>query len=322
MVPASSRFADYSVRMAENVAVLAAHEDRERAYVLEDLLAADDDVVRVSVETSKSRPSLALADGGALLETSRKLLMAAARSAEHADWAHIGRPGKHVEEYLRSVRFGHTERGSLVLPIYSPVGDEQEAIGDEEVPLGRRAVETLVSALEVVQNVTRGRPGVSDRSVFLDRESVERGVSANLCSALSSMIEIGQGVALSVSWALTHAAPRTTDFRIRFRPQDQEKLDEMASGFPADDWISGGRGPVVGLNWNREKEQRSARVRVSVEGKRRILVLKNLTRREYERVLEAHRRERDVEFSGVLRHEGRRRWLESVETIRVLDSDA
>ena len=178
VVPASSTFADYSVRMAENVAVLAAHEDRERTYVLEDLLAAHDDVVRVSVGTSKSRPSLALADGSALLETSRKLLVAAARSAEHAEWAHVGRAGKHVEEYLRSVRFGHTERGSLVLPIYSPVEDEMDAMGDEEAPLGRRAVETLVSALEVLQNVTRERSGVLNWSEWLDAQSVERGVSA------------------------------------------------------------------------------------------------------------------------------------------------
>ena len=319
VVPASTRFADYSLRMAENVAVIAAHEKREAGYVLEDLLAADDDVVRVSVAASKSGPSLTLADGRALLEASRKLLIAAAWSAESPDWDHVGRPGKEIEAYLRSVRFGHTERGSLVVPIYSPVVPEGRGDDDQ---IGRRAIMTLVSALDAVQYLTQARSRSPERSTLSVGENVSRGVSSNLCSALSSLIGIGHGVALSVNWALTEVAPQPTDYRVRFRSQDQSLLKAMTSALPEDEWISGVRGLVLGLSWDREKRQRSARVRVVVGDKRRNVVLKKLTRREYENVLEAHRSERDVEFSGVLRHEGRSWWLDGVESIRVVDSAA
>ena len=317
VVPASTRFADYSIRMAENVAVIAAHEEREAGYVLEDLLAADDDVVRVSVAASKSGPSLTLADGRALLEASRKLLIAAAWSAESPDWKHVGRPGKEIEAYLRSVRFGHMERGSLVVPIYSPVVEDG---GRDDDRLGRRAVMTLVSALDAVRYLTRTRSRSLKTSTPLVGENVSRGVSSNLCSALSSLIAIGHGVALSVNWALTRAAPQPTDYRVRFRSQDQSLLTAMTSALPEDEWISGARGLVSGLSWDREKRQRSARVRVVVGGERRNVVLKKLTRREYENVLEAHGSERDVEFSGLLRHKGGSWWLEGVDSIRVVDS--
>ena len=166
--------------------------------------------------------------------------------------------------------------------------------------------------------MARERSGVRSWSGLLDGESVERGVSANLCSAVSSLILIDQGVALSVSGALTHAAPRTTDFRVRFTAQDQEKVAEMASSSRQTTGLVKRGGRVRAELESREGTEK-CEGKGFCDGKRRTLVLKNLSRNEYERVLEAHRRGRDVEFLGVLRNEGRSRWLEGVETIRVLE---
>ena len=63
LVPASAKFADYPVRMAENIAVLSNHEDRPAEQVLRDLLAIHEDIIRVSIDASTTDASLSLADG-------------------------------------------------------------------------------------------------------------------------------------------------------------------------------------------------------------------------------------------------------------------
>ncbi len=55
LVPRSNDLGDYAIRMAENVALLADHENRDPETVLHDLMATHEDVLRV--HDSATKPS-------------------------------------------------------------------------------------------------------------------------------------------------------------------------------------------------------------------------------------------------------------------------
>ena len=219
-------FADYSVRMAENIAILARYEQRDPDYVLQELLAAKDDLIRIRLHTPPSDNSLRLSEGSALFSEARNLILAAARAAEYPQRSYSTKPSKQVKNYIDRVRFGHTEQGSFILPIYSPVTSDllTQSPRPTDDPLPRRVTKTLVVALAATRSEVL-LPSTQERTPDLE-DQVAQGVSANLCSSISSLIGLSGGVDFSVSWAL--ALPTSqNDFEIQFKSQDLPRLKEL-----------------------------------------------------------------------------------------------
>lgn len=231
LVPASARFADYALRMAENLTVLADHEQRDPTHVLDDLLARNDDVVRVRIVTSARDNTLSLEAGEILLAESRNLISAAAYVAAHGDQNYSTKPSDVVQTYLRSVRFGHTEQGSFVVSIYSPVfvnpPDEPQVRAEKTLP--RRAMQTLVSALANARH-----DALAPASGWAERLKIQVGkgvlggkhlFNAHICSALLALIGLAGGVTLSVNWALAYPPPQR-NYGVRFDSQDGLRMEQ------------------------------------------------------------------------------------------------
>ena len=80
LVPASTRFADYPLRILQLAEIVGRTEDRRPAVVLADLSLAAMDLIRVRLPRAHDDYSLALDAGVDLLAGSRMLLLAAACS--------------------------------------------------------------------------------------------------------------------------------------------------------------------------------------------------------------------------------------------------
>ena len=249
LVPASTRFADYRIRILQIAEIVGRTEDRRPSAVLADLSLADVDLIRVRLPRAHDDHSLALDAGVDLLAGSRKLLLAAACSAVRPQRQF--RAGRHerASTYIACVRLGQTEPGSFVVNLRVPVSpllakpDQTHLFAP---PFERRANRTLVAGLRAAREATDLVNRGDDIQAFDLR--VPNGVSANLCTAAAELIDVGGGLEVSVSWALTRPASEEHDERrptVTFQPPDapvlleaarilsdrQERVDERIEGY-------------------------------------------------------------------------------------------
>lgn len=231
ILPASERYADYVTRIYQIGAQLSRVEGRPTRSVLTDLALADSDVVRVRLPNADRDNTVKLTDGVAALEDAKGMLLAAACSADRPQRMYRAGRNKRASEYLGKVRLGQTEPGSFVINLLSPVPPflvEQYARLPEE-PFERRVTRRLVSGLwasrRAVDRVNRGAADIGEFENGLDD-----GVSANLCRSVARLIEVGRGLEVSVSWAMTRHDGDAASGRVAvsFRPPDAAVLEEAA----------------------------------------------------------------------------------------------
>ena len=234
IVPASAGYGDYGTRIYQVAVQVGRVEGRRVLSVLSDLSLAESDVVRVRLPNADENNTVKLADGAAALEEAKGMLLAAACSADRPQRMYRAGRNKLAADYLRKVRLGQTEPGSFVINLLSPVPPflgEQTPLLPEE-PFERKVTRKLVSGLcasrDVVDRVNRGTARIDE---FESR--LGEGISANLCRSVARLTEVGRGLEVTVSWAMTRpeviAAPKRV--AVGFTPPDVAVLDEAARLF-------------------------------------------------------------------------------------------
>ncbi|MCY4376182.1 MAG: hypothetical protein OXC31_20700, partial [Spirochaetaceae bacterium] len=223
IVPASEEYADYGTRIYQIAEQLGHVEGREMFSVLTDLCLAESDLVRVRLPHAYEDNTAKLTDGAAVLDEARGLLLAAACSADRPQRMYRAGRNKKAADYLSNVRLGQTEPGSFVINLLSPVpprlAEQATLFPDEslgpvvEEPFERNVTRMLVSGLsasrKAMDRVNRGVAGISE---FENR--LAEGVSANLCRAIARLTEVGRGLEVSVSWAMTRPADPEVSKRV------------------------------------------------------------------------------------------------------------
>ena len=231
IVPASEEYADYGTRVYQIAEQIGRIEGRQRLAVLTDFALAESDLVRVSLSNAHADNSVRLADGAAVLEEVKNLLLAAACSVVRPQRMYWAGRNKAAGEYLDRVRLGHTERGSFVINLLSPVAPslrEQGMLFPKE-PFERRVTRRLASGLRALRRaIDRVNRGVAGIGEFESR--LGEGISANLCRSVARLTEVGKGLDVSVSWAMTRPDQQEVGERVSvtFRPPDVAVLEEAA----------------------------------------------------------------------------------------------
>ena len=328
LVPASTRFADFPVRIRQLAETVARTEDRRPSAVLADLSLAATDLIRVRLPRAHDDHSLALDAGIDLLSESRMLLLAAACSALRPQRRF--RAGRHerASAYLGGVRLGQTEPGSFVVNLLVPVAPplaEPDQTHLFEPPFERRANRTLVTGLRAAREATDLVNRGDGIQAFDQR--VADGVSANLCSAAATLIDVGGGLEVAVSWALTRPTSEERDEQratVSFEPPDapvlreaarslsdrQERIDERIEGY------------VSALARDQSEPEGRATIKAVLDG---VLtsVKADFNPSEYSTITKAHDNRWSVSIEGDLRREGQRWHLSNPRDLTVMDdSDA
>ena len=325
LVPASTRFADYQIRILQLAEVVARKEDRRPSMVLADLSLAAVDLIRVRLPKAHDDYSLALNAGVDLLDGSRRLLLAAACSTVRPQRQFRAGRNERASAYVDSVRLGQTEPGSFIVNLQVPVSPalaEPDQTHLFEPPFERRANRTLVAGLRAVREATDSvNRGEGDIWAF--DAGVQNGVSANLCTAAAELIGIGGGLEVSVSWALTrppneeHDEQRST---VVFQPPDapvlseaarilssrQERVDERIEGY------------VSALARDKSEPDGRATIRAVIDGAL-TSVKADFSPSEYSEITKAHANRWSVSLEGDLRREGQRWHLSNPRDLTVMD---
>ena len=333
VAPTTSALHDYPRRIAEIVDILATVEDRDALRVYRDLTTAAFDLIRVRAPGAEGDGSIPLDRGVVLMHESRELLLAAACASVRS--AATFRTGaiREATDYLRDVRMGQTERDGFVVTMLSPVPRDlaprtRDLLGDPmpsttETPFPRRVTCRLVESLQGLKEALVAVERGADVEAF--RERVPLGVSANLCEAASRLAAAGDGIGVSLSWALT----RSVHPRYAARPDveltkaEAATLGEAARVLRDREARSGERlqGMIVRLSRGAGAVGGRVALKALVDG---AMVSVSVVPRpsDDDAFVEAYRQRREVIVEGELRRVGQRWRLKDPRHVVVLPAES
>jgi hypothetical protein len=326
ILPITQGIADYAAAVGEALRFLSRTENRDELAIYADLIRADRDVVRIRAPEADDGGSIGIDSGVEIVQHARDLLASAACAAFDPRRAyHLGKI-QQAEDYMRRVRLGQTEHGSFVITLLAPIPPDLSLSRQtsfwpnvEDEPYERKVTRVLTQALHSASKaIVESNRGDGLRAFI---NAVPSGVSANLCEAISSMIERVDGVDVSVTWAKTRPTPKSRDL-VRFSKTDGEILKEAARQLRLREPRHDER--IIGYvtNLHREEDQHEGRVTIKavVDGKLRSLTAQ-LSGLDYHAAVLAHDRKLPVTLIGDLEAEGQRWKLFEPREILVIEDE-
>lgn len=324
IIPVSKTIADYASAIGSALQFIAKVESRDDLAIYVDLIQADRDVIRVRAPEADDDGSIGVDPGVEIVQDARNLIAAAASAALDPRRAyHVGKIQK-VDEYMRRVRLGQTEHGSFVVTLLAPMPPalseaKQTSLWPslEQEPYERQVTRVLTEALHsahaalVESNRGHGIEAFSN--------AVSKGVSANLCEAVASIVDQANGADVSVTWARTRPAPTRRE-QIVFDRADGEILREVARQFRLREPRRDER--IIGyvIDLHREEDESAGRITIKalIDKKIRSLFI-DLSPMDYNIALEAHKKQAPITLIGDLEPEGQRWRISDPREIQLLD---
>lgn len=295
LVPNDPQLDDYADHIREAIERIASHEDRSEIAVYRDVVSTDADLIRIRLVAEGTKRGVVPADQGvALYQGARDMMMACACAALSPTAVYSNRKPEQASSYLRDVHFGQTEEGSFVVTVLSFLKPEATAEGalfpqGIALPFERKVVETAARAVNELEAAVR-----IDPSPGFDpfRSAVAVGVSANLCDAVSRILEGLDPEAeleFRISWSTAQDSRPDLPITTRFYGRDAEVLRSAAERLrdeaPREDFDL--IGSVVDLHRGPNDEVGRINVAGFVDGKpRRVQVL--LKDADYQTAAKAH----------------------------------
>lgn len=234
IIPRTSNLGDYPNVVSKLIGIFSAAANRDEFSLYRDLVGADRDVIRVQCLTSSDDGSVEVDAGVRIVSHSRDMLLAAACAAKQPQPLFRAGANRDATDYMRRVRLGQTEHGSFIVTLLAPVPPAFQAVLDpswpnfSEEPYDRQVTLRLIQALEASRSATESASAGDGLHAF--ESAVQKGVSANLCEALSEMIDQSNGINISVTWARTRPTPEPQR-TVSFSRDDAEILREAARTF-------------------------------------------------------------------------------------------
>jgi hypothetical protein len=231
ILPRTDRLADYSSVVSQLVTIFAEATGRDELATYRDLIESDHDVVRVRSFGGDDDGSVLIDAGVEMVSQAREILLAAACAARSPQPLYRARANREASDYMRRVKLGQTEHGSFVVTLLAPVPPQLEPhlypgwVGFDEEPFERQVTRRLVTALDASRDAVELAASGEGAKAF--DKAVEAGVSANLCEALSILIEQSSGLDISLTWARTRPTPEAR-CKVAFSANDAEILKEAA----------------------------------------------------------------------------------------------
>ena len=338
IVPRTDSLGDYATAVSRLIAVFAKVADQDELTVYRSLVTGDRDVVRIRVADSDDG-SLGLNEGVDLVTGARDLIRSAACSLSRAQPVYRAGAIQEARELLEQVRLGQTHQGSFVITVLTPVvpplvepvqqelfpelsDDILQGDKDRDAPIQRQMTRRLVEALEAARESTE-KTMAGDSDAFA--KGVEKGVSANLCDALASLIGPFPTVDIGVSWARTRPSPLPQAI-VRFGKADSPILQEAARRFRDRVPREGVHlsGFVQLLKRSETQDDGIIHLTTHIDGQPQA-VRAILEQSDYGRAVQAHKDKAMVTLKGDLERKGQRWWLLNGQVESVLslpDEDA
>ena len=322
ILPRIQHLSDYANVVSRLIEIFADAAETDELSMYRNLVTVDRDVVRVRAGEA-SDGTIAVADGLALLSGAHDMVLAAACSLWNPRPRYRLRSNRKAVNHVQGFHLGQTEHGSFTVTLLSPVVKQpmQRSILEDDLeddPVERRITKRLTGALTTVRAVTE-QPVIGDGEVLF--EMVEKGVSANLCEALVTLIKPFPTLDVSVTWART--LPRQTAREtIPFSQGNAPILRELRESFHNQEPRRGVAltGTVQRLDRGAVEAAGDISLKTSIGGQNRS-VEAHLEPSDYRRAIQAHQAKASVVMEGDLERRGQRLHLQNAHVVDVIPDD-
>ena len=303
ILPRTENLGDYASVVSTLIEIFARVAGVDELALYRNLVTADRDVIRMRVAGSDDG-TVSMDEGVDFVRGASEVVLAAACSYYRPQPLFRAGASKEARAYLRQMRLGQTGQGSYVITLLSPVvppplqlnlDPRPQELPDDSVErrITRHLAGSLKAARQAIESTVGGESGAF-------AEVVDKGVSANLCEALDTIIIPFSTMDVSFVWARTRPLPKTREV-IRFSNDDAPILREAARAFRQ-------RGPrhderLVGfvsiLSRAEDQEAGKIRLKAEIDGQMHA-VNAVLDQSEYARAIQAHAQQATVIAEGDL----------------------
>ena len=325
IIPKTHDLGDYVNVVADLLRFFARLEDRDELEILKDLSTADKDVIRIRSIIADSDGSIPISVGTRMFSSAKDLVLSAACAAWRRQYSYRAGKVAEAEEYMSRLRLGQTEHGSYVINLLSPVPpviEEQPDLWPDKTQEthSRRVTRYLADGLDAAAKAIETYNSSPGSSAFID--AVKSGVSANLCDAIASLSDQGQGIEVSVTWSRNRPAPQKRWIRT-FSSAQGETLKEAARILrekqPRDGEYIEGR--IIKLQSYDSSFEGHITIQAFVDG-RLSSIQTELDSVDYNKAIDAHKNGQLISTSGKLERTGARWHLIKPTPITVIGDDS
>jgi hypothetical protein len=196
--PIDSNIRSYGQRLIEAIKSVAEFENREVLAIVDDMANFSSDLVKVRViHPDVEGGTIPLEDGVLLIERSRDLLIASTLSTFKKQKVFNGSRSQDVQNFLGKLKLGQTEIGSFVVNLISPIEISTNHQQDGcDTSLARSVSVNLARSLTAISEAVDKY--ANSKSIFEFEETVNKGVSANLCDALVGLSGLAKARRFSI----------------------------------------------------------------------------------------------------------------------------
>ena len=327
LLPKSEQLRDYKTRVREIIDVLEISEHRDRQQILNDLLLQPTDLIKIRIDSPDIiGGTIPIDEAVRLYEATSKIMKFVASATVEPRSVYRGGMFAEVREYLQELRVGETEQGSYIINVLSPIMHEHENFG-------RKVNISLNTALAAINATTKDVLAGSNIEIF--EQSVESGVSSNLCDAL---LEVGsytdlQDLSFRWQWSPMWDAPSITKEKLALSKQtfpvlkEASKLlksrdiirkrSESKSHLQNSDRLTLISGKVIGLERRDDSAIASVTVLTKIEGRDREVLLE-LSEVFYAKAVHAHLARRKITCYGEIISQENALTARNIQDLRVV----
>jgi len=296
---------DFRPRLFEALKEISLERDVSIEAVFRQILMSGFETLKVSSVGPKSNNgTVSFKDGASLVSNIRDMLIASANAAIEPRRFYSGKRSELAESFLREARFGQTEHGSFVFTVLAPVmkSDEEYLEGFEpELPYGSKVVKTLLEATSKAANAAKLAFDDSDwfRKQFIPL--VSQGVSANLCSAISGLLDI-EGAEKTILTVTSNSGCYFENNRVEIPAALSERFSQAATEFRKDPPLKDVfiHGKTISFRRADIKNIGKISIKAEIGGEIRSVSL-SLSSEIYSQVLDAHKYDCPIEFTADLK---------------------
>lgn len=256
--------------------------------------------------------SVPLDNGILLFPSARDILMAGACAEIYPKASFPNRKPDRAVEYVKRSQLAQTSQGSYVVNLVSPLEIDRNSNKSEHTsasyePFERRVVKRVLRAISALKIAVEQASSPENLQGF--GNTIEEGVSSNLCKAILKMNEAGgkSGIKISFNWAselpITNEMPQEVILAPKLMPLIEAFVQKLETYAASDVEI---RGKVITLQRSENGSTGQIVVRgyvKALEGKRSVKV--NLSDKEYALATQAHDKRQTVACRGDLFKAGR-----------------